>query len=158
MAKDTTTVTVGAVRELTSQEIEERDAVAGKGAAPSPRDPREAHAQAVELSKLGEKEDIFATWDLVPTGGVTEDTTETTTTTTKTPRSVTNPEPEKLVNVKLLVDWRDGQGLLHEHGEALDLPPNEAKKLLEDRRAERTDPPKEEDRTKPTPAKKSTAK
>ena len=146
MAKDTTTVTVGAVRELTSQEIEERDANAGKPAAPSPRDAKEAHAAAVGISKLGEKYDIFSTADIVrfPVGAV-EDTTEITTTKSSVPRSTFKGEPEKLTNVKLLMDWRDGQGLLHAHGETLDLPPNEAIKLLDERRAERTDPPKTED-------------
>ena len=146
MAKDTTTVTVGAVRELTSQEIAERDATAGKEAAPSPRDPKEAHAQAVELSKQGEKVDIFATHDipLSPPGAV-EDTTETKTTVTSTPRSVIKGEPEKLTKVKLLMDWRDGSGVLHAHGEEMNLPPNEAIKLLDERRAERSDPPKTED-------------
>jgi len=146
MAKDTTTVTVGAERELTTQEIAERDATAGKGAAPAPRDPREAHAQAVEISEQGRKVDIFSTADILRyPSGIVEDTTETTTTKTSVPRSTIKGEPEKLTKVRLLMDWRDGQGLLHAHGEELDLPPNEAIKLLDERRAERSDPPKVED-------------
>jgi hypothetical protein len=76
-------------------------------------------------------------------------------------------EPEKLTKVKLLMDWRDGQGVLHAHGEELNLPPNEAIKLLDEHRAERTDPPKTEDpgvkasassTSEPAPATRSTAK
>jgi len=146
MAKDTTTVTVGAVRELTSQEIAEREASAGKDAAPYPRDPNEAHKALRELQKKAEEYDPFSTADIARHGiGVVEDTTETTTTTTKTPRSVVKGEPEKLTKVKLLMDWRDGSGVLHAHGEEMNLPPNEAIKLLDERRAERSDPPKTED-------------
>jgi len=146
MAKDTTTVTVGAVRELTSTEIAEREATAGKEAAPSPRDPNEAHAQAVELMRKAAEYDPFSTVGINRNPvGVVEDTIETKTTTTSSPRSVIKGEPEKLTKVKLLMDWRDGQGLLHGHGEELNLPPNEAIKLLDERRAERSDPPKTED-------------
>jgi hypothetical protein len=146
MAKDTTTVTVGAVRELTSTEIAEREASAGKEAAPSPRDPNEAHAALVELQKKAAEYDPFSTVGINRNPvGVVEDTTETKTTTTSTPRSVIKGEPEKLTKVKLLMDWRDGQGVLHAHGEELNLPPNEAIKLLDEHRAERSDPPKTED-------------
>jgi hypothetical protein len=146
MAKDTTTVTVGAVRELTATEIAEREASAGKEAAPWPRDPNEAHASLVELQKKAAEYDVFSTADIAryPVGAV-EDTTETKTTTTSTPRSTVKGEPEKLTKVKLLMDWRDGSGVLHAHGKELNLPPNEAIKLLDERRAERTDPPKTED-------------
>jgi len=146
MAKDTTTVTVGAVRELTAMEIAEREASAGKEAAPSPRDPNEAHKALRELQKKAEEYDPFSTVGINRNPvGVVEDTTETKTTTTSTPRSVIKGEPEKLTKVKLLMDWRDGQGVLHAHGEELNLPPNEAIKLLDEHRAERTDPPKTED-------------
>jgi hypothetical protein len=145
MAKETTTVTVGAVRELTSTEIAEREASAGKEAAPWPRDPNEAHKALRELAKKAEEYDVFSTAGIATSTGTQEDVTETTTTTTKTPRSTVRGEPEKLTKVKLLVDWRDGSGVLHAHGEELNLPPNEAIKLLNERRAERSDPPKTED-------------
>jgi hypothetical protein len=146
MAKDTTTVTVGAVRELTSQEIAEREASAGKDAAPYPRDPNEAHKALRDLQKKAEEYDPFSTRDIARHGiGVVEDTIETKTTTTSSPRSVVKGEPEKLTKVKLLMDWRDGSGVLHAHGEEMNLPPNEAIKLLDERRAERSDPPKTED-------------
>jgi len=146
MAKDTTTVTVGAVRELTAQEIAERDASAGKDAAPWPRDPNEAHDELVVLQRKAAEYDPFSTVGINRNPvGVVEDTTETKTTTTSTPRSVVKGEPEKLTKVKLLMDWRDGQGVLHAHGEEMNLPPNEAIKLLDERRAERSDPPKTPD-------------
>jgi hypothetical protein len=162
MAKDTTTVTVGAVRELTSQEIAEREASAGKDAAPYPRDPNEAHKALRELQKKAEEYDPFSTADIARHGiGVVEDTIETKTTTTSSPRSVVKGEPEKLTKVKLLMDWRDGSGVLHAHGEEMNLPPNEAIKLLDERRAERSDPPKTEDpavKAGEAPATRSTAK
>jgi hypothetical protein len=162
MAKDTITTTVGAIRELTATEIAERDASAGKEAAPWPRDPNEAHKALRELQKKAEEYDVFSTRDIAryPVGAV-EDTTETTTTTTKTPRSTVKGEPEKLTKVKLLMDWRDGQGVLHAHGEEMNLPPNEAIKLLDEHRAERSDPPKTEDpavRVGEAPATRSTAR
>jgi hypothetical protein len=161
MAKDTTTVTVGAVRELTSQEIAERDASAGKEAAPWPRDPNEAHRDLVELQKKAAEYDVFSTAGIRTPTGTQEDTTETTTTKTSVPRSTVKGEPEKLTKVKLLMDWRDGQGVLHAHGKELNLPPNEAIKLLDERRAERSDPPKTEDpavKAGEAPATRSTAK
>jgi hypothetical protein len=145
MATDKTTVTVGAVRELTSAEIAEREATAGKEAAPYPRDPNEAHKQAVELMRKAAEYDVFSTAGIRTATGTQEDTTETTTTKTSVPRSTVKGEPEKLTKVKLLMDWRDGQGLLHAHGEEMNLPPNEAIKLLDEHRAERSDPPKTED-------------
>jgi hypothetical protein len=145
MAKDTTTVTVGAVRELTATEIAEREASAGKEAAPWPRDPNEAHKALRELHKKAEEYDVFSTAGIRTATGTQEDITESTTTTTKTPRSTVRGEPEKLTKVKLLMDWRDGQGVLHAHGEEMNLPPNEAIKLLDEHRAERSDPPKTED-------------
>lgn len=143
---NTETVTVGAVRELTALEIAEREMTAGKDSNYS-RDAKEAHADAVAISKMGDDLNMFSTDDIkVPVVGQQELTVETTTTTKSAPRAEIKGEPEELTQVRLLMDWRDGQGLLHVHGKQIELPSNEAIRLLNERRAERVNPPKKDDR------------
>lgn len=146
MVKSNETVTVGAIRELTALEIAEREFSAGKESNYS-RNAKEAHADAVAISKMGDDSNAFATDDIaVPRLGQQEETIETVTTKTSSPKAVIKGEPEVLTKVRLLMDWRDGQGLLHVHGKQIDLPSNEAVKLLNERRAERVNPPKRDDR------------
>jgi len=145
MVKNTETVTVGAVRELTALELAERELTAGKDSNYS-RDAKEAHADAVAISRMGDDLNMFSTEDIkTPVVGQQELTVETTTTTTSKPRSEIKGEPEVLTDVRLLMDWRDGQGLLHVHGKQIALPSNEAIRLLNERRAERVNPPKKDD-------------
>lgn len=145
MVKDNETVTVGAVRELTDDEIKAREL--GKGLPASGANfegdqAKQLHKVAVEISKLGDDSKLFETSDIAtPVLGQVEDTIETVTTKTSTPRSVVKGEKEVLTKVKLLVDWHDGQGILHPHGEEIELVSNEATRLLNERRAQRVDPP-----------------
>ncbi len=147
---DDITVTVGSIREMTTVEKAERDRSADKPSNYS-RDPKEAHADAVAISKLAEDSKAFSTEGIaMPVLGQQEETVETVTTKTERPKATIKGEPEELVAVSLLMDWRDGQGVLHQFGKKIDLPANEALKLLGERRAERVDPPKdtENDRAK----------
>ena len=124
MAKnDDETVEIGVERSKTTVEMKQEKATAGKDAAPEPRDPKEAHKQAAKLAREQGRGAEFYTRDL------------------KAP-AMHEKGKDELVSTRLLYDWHDGQGLLHEHGKILDLPWNEAKKLIAEGRAERAKPPK----------------
>lgn len=47
----------------------------------------------------------------------------------------------EIVRVRLLFDWNDGQGVGHPRGKQMDLPKNEAVKLVREGFAERANPP-----------------
>lgn len=115
-ANDDTLPTIGGPRVASSQEIREEQAAEDVGAAPYPADPKEAHARAAALSKQRGPAPEFKTSDLEK-GETGED----------------------LYPIRLLNDWWDGQGLRHKRGEVLEVPYNEAKRLVGDRKAERAD-------------------
>ncbi len=145
MVEKNETVTVGAIRELTALEIVERELTADKPSNYS-RDAKEAHADAVAISKMGENSDIFSTEGIrLSVVGQQEESVETVTTKSERPKATIKGEPEVMTEVRILLDWRDGQGLLHSHGKVIELPPNEALRLLGERRAERVNPPKRDD-------------
>ncbi len=123
MANSDETVEIGVMRAKTTAEKKAEKATAGKDAAPEPRDPKEAHKQAAKLAREARLDNAFYTGDLHQP-------------------AMHGKEKDELVSVKLLYDWHDGQGLLHPLGKTLDLPWNEAKKLISEGRAERSNPPK----------------
>lgn len=130
MAKDTATkappadqekvANVGVLRVKTSAEMRAESETGA--AAPSPRDAREAHTQAVKASKNTSAAEFF-----------TDDLSAP---------DMSGEEKEKLVSTRLLFDWHDGQGITHPMGKILSLPWNEAKTLISQGFAERADPPK----------------
>lgn len=107
---------IGVMRSESSQEIREREAGAGLAPAPYPGDPRESHAAAAALAQQ-----------------TTGRPPELQTTGMSTGNDRTTP-------IRLLYDWWDGQGIRHEHGEVIDVPMNEAIKLIGEAKAERADP------------------
>lgn len=119
-----TTPEIGHERALTSAELAEREASSNEQAAPI-REPKEAHKDAAVRSMVGFTGQEFNARDL-RAPGMYENTAE------------------ELTSVRLLFDWRDGQGVLHELGKELDLPWNEAKRLVNEGRAERVNPPEVE--------------
>ena len=108
----------GGVRVRTSEELREEQ-TENIPAAPYPADPKQSHAVA---SGRAEREETalaeFKTSDLTKI----------------------NDETEKTVPARLLYDWWDAQGVRHVRGTVLDLPINEAKLLIGQRKAERADP------------------
>lgn len=84
------------------------------------RPAKEAHADAARLSVL-------------VTVGTERDTADV--------RGNGAEDAAMLVRVRLLFDWLDGQGVSHSRGKEMDLPRNEAVKLIEEGRAERANPP-----------------
>lgn len=84
------------------------------------RPAKEAHAEAARLSVLATVGTETQTGDV--RGTLAEDAAQ-------------------LVRARLLFDWIDGQGVGHARGKELDLPRNEAVKLIEEGRAERANPP-----------------
>lgn len=88
------------------------------------RPAKEAHADAAKLSVLATVGTETSVWDLK--------------------RPLDENEATRLVRVRLLFDWFDGQGVPHPRGKQLDLPQNEAVRLVREGFAERADPPEEE--------------
>lgn len=84
------------------------------------RPAKEAHADAARISIVATTGNEFAFNDLKGTDAEGAGT---------------------LARVRLMFDWRDGQGVFHERAKELDLPRNEAAKLIEQGLAERVNPP-----------------
>lgn len=112
-ANEDTLPTLGGPRVASSPEIREENIADDVGAAPYPSDPLEAHARAAALSKPRAPAPEFRTSDMA--------------------------KGDKLYSIRLLNDWWDGQGLRHKRGEVLDVPYNEAKRLVGEKKAERAD-------------------
>jgi hypothetical protein len=108
--------TLGGPRVASSQEIREEQAGANLEVAPYPADPVEAHKRAVELSQNPAPAPEFQTSD-IEKGETGED----------------------LYPIRLLNDWWDGQGIRHKRGDLIEVPYNEAIRLVGDRKAERAD-------------------
>lgn len=108
--------TLGGPRVASSQEIREEKAADQTGAAPYPANPREAHARAATLSQSRGPAPEFRTSDIEK-----------------------GEKGEDLYKIRLLNDWWDGQGLRHKRGELIEVPYNEAKRLVGERKAERAD-------------------
>lgn len=118
-AKEEVVANIGHVRVKTSAEKR----VEGETATKEDhwlRDAKEAHRDAARLSvvvSVGTEFQVDDLKSLDPEGGA------------------------KLSRARLLFDWNDGQGVFHERGKELDLPRNEAAKLIEQGLAERANPP-----------------
>lgn len=111
-ADEEVTANIGHVRVRTTAE-KRVQAESGNKEANTLRDAKEAHRDAARLSVAVQMGTEFQTADI---------------------------EGEN-TRVRLLFDWFDGQGVAHERGKELDLPPNEASKLVYEGRAERANPP-----------------
>lgn len=107
---------IGQMRVETSQEIRERQDGEKAGVAPYPADPKEAHKIAAERAK---DKGPIPEFDLT---------------------HLDVKKTEDLISTRLLFDWWDGQGNRHERGSVLDLPMNEARRLVGDGKAELSDP------------------
>ena len=115
-ANEDTLPTIGGPRVASTQEIREQQAGEDMEVAPYPADPVEAHARAAALSQPRGPAAEFRTSDLVK-----------------------GETGEELFAIRLLNDWWDGQGLRHKRGDTIDVPYNEAKRLVGERKAERAD-------------------
>jgi len=106
---------IGVMRVESSAEIRARELGDSVGPAPTD-DPKAAHKAAQERAKA---EAAYAP-EFDTTG--------------------MNTAPDATTPIRLLYDWWDGQGNRHTRGETVDLVINEARKLLDDGKAERADP------------------
>ncbi|WP_375413083.1 hypothetical protein [uncultured Bradyrhizobium sp.] len=115
---------IGQPRAQTSEEMRQ-DAEDSKGgvaqAAPYPGDPHEAHVKAILASERQRDSGEFNTEDLTGTSVDGDGKTDT-------------------VKVRLLYDWWDGQGVRHPLNSEVEVAMNDARNLLDQRKAERTDP------------------
>lgn len=117
---------IGQPRAQTSEEIR-ADAEAGTGtgevakAAPYPGNPHDAQIKAILASERSMIGTEFHTDDLKGT-------------------SVDGAGESDTVVVRLLFDWWDGQGVRHPLNSLVEMAMNDARNLVEQRKAERTDP------------------
>jgi hypothetical protein len=116
---------IGVPRAQSSEEMRQ-DAEDQRGgdvakAAPYPGNPHEAQVKAILASERQRYSGEFDTTDLTGTsvGGTGESDT---------------------VVVRLLYDWWDGQGVRHPLNSKVEMPMNDARNLVDQRKAERTDP------------------
>jgi hypothetical protein len=121
-AMETKTVpNIGQPRALTTEEMRQENEGAGASqAGPYPRDPNEAHEQAVEVSERQEDPKEFKTEDIKG-------------------NSVDGDGKTDTVSVRLLYDWWDGSGVRHPLNTVVEMAINDARNLVEQRKAERTD-------------------
>lgn len=117
---------IGQPRAQSSEEIrQDQEDGAGMGTvtkvAPYPGDPQAAHVRAIALSERQRDSGEFNTEDL--TGHFVDGDGKTDT-----------------VVIRLLYDWWDGQGVRHPLNSMVEVPINEARNLVDQRKAERTDP------------------
>ena len=117
---------IGQPRAQTSEEIRQ-DAEAGTGsgevakAGPYPGNPHEAQVKAILASERQMIGDEFRSDDLTGT-------------------SVDGAGEKDTVVVRLLFDWWDGCGVRHPLNSLVEVPMNDARNLIDQRKAERTDP------------------
>lgn len=113
---------IGQPRAETSEEIrEDQDQPSGVAKFPSD-DPKAAHEKAVRRTRRIDTAREFKTDDLTGTTVNGEEGGRTS------------------VIVRLLYDWWDGEGNRHPLNSEIELPLNEARRLVDERKAERTDP------------------
>jgi hypothetical protein len=117
--------TIGQPRAQTSEEIrQEKEDQSGSGvsqAAPYPGNPHDAHVKAILASERQRDSGEFRTEDLTGTTVDGDGKTDT-------------------VKVRLLYDWWDGQGVRHPMNHVVEMAMNDARNLVDQRKAERTDP------------------
>lgn len=115
---------IGVGRAQSSEEIrlEKEDQAAGTSkAAPYPGNPHDAHVKAILASERVLAGNEFRSEDLTGTSVDGDGKTDT-------------------VVVRLLYDWWDGQGVRHPANGRVEVAINEARNLVDQRKAERTDP------------------
>lgn len=107
---------MGGIRVETAAEVEATKRAENQPVAPAPGDPKEAHALAVELSQV---QRVTQPQDLPAAG------------------SVQSAElADEVYPIRLLYDWWDGQGLRHPRDEIVEIPLNEAQKLMAEGKGE----------------------
>lgn len=107
---------MGGIRVETAAEVEANKRSEGQPVAPAPGDPKEAHALAVELSQI---QPVAQPQDLPSAGSV-----------------AAADKAEEVYPIRLLYDWWDGQGVRHLRDEVVDMPLNEAQKLMDEGKGE----------------------
>lgn len=116
---------IGQPRAQTSEELRQDQEDTGRAdvtkVAPYPGDPHAAHVKAIVASERQRDPGEFRTDDLTGTSVDGDGKTDT-------------------VIVRLLYDWWDGQGVRHPLNSKVEVPINEARNLVDQRKAERTDP------------------
>jgi len=117
---------IGQPRAQTSEEMrQDQEDKSGSGAvakaSPYPGDPHVGHVRAIALSERQRDAGEFNTEDLTGTTVDGDGKTDT-------------------VVVRLLYDWWDGQGVRHPLNTLVEVPMNDGRNLVDQRKAERTDP------------------
>jgi len=115
---------IGQPRAQTSEEMRQDAEDGGAGrtqAAPYPGDPKAAHEKAMAYADRQTDPAEFKSDDLKGT-------------------SINGEEKQDTVVVRLLYDWWDGQGVRHPLNSEVEMAINDARNLIEQRKAERTDP------------------
>jgi hypothetical protein len=110
---------MGGVRVETSQDIRQADAGENLPVPPHDGDAKKLHDVAVGLSAQPAATPEFDT--------------------TGIENKADQGEKEELYPIRLLVDWWDGQGIRRARNTEVDVPWNEAKKLVSEGKAERAD-------------------
>lgn len=114
---------IGQPRAQSSEEMRQDAIDQGGGASqagPYPRDPNEAHKDAVAASERQKDAPEFNTEDL-------------------SGNSVNGEGKIDTVTVRLLYDWWDGSGVRHPLNSEVEMAINDARNLVDQRKAERTD-------------------
>ncbi|NTF35559.1 hypothetical protein [Agrobacterium rubi] len=109
---------IGGVRVETAEEVQETKENAGQPSYPYGGDPKEGHALAAENAQRFEQASRQVP-DLPVAGTVSAAQTA-----------------EELYPIRLLYDWWDGQGVRHPRDEVVDMPLNEANKLMSEGKGE----------------------
>lgn len=107
---------MGGVRVETAAEVQASKEAENQPVAPYPGDPRESHTLAVEQSQrpiVNERPDLPQAGSLAAT-----------------------EQAEEVYPIRLLYDWWDGQGVRHPRDEVVDMPLNEAQKLMDEGKGE----------------------
>ncbi|HEX5935679.1 MAG TPA: hypothetical protein VFY63_16090 [Pseudorhizobium sp.] len=113
---------IGVARVETAEEVQQTKEGENQPVAPYEGDPKEAHALAAAQAERAAASPAMTTFGLPNPGAVPAE-----------------GQKEELYSVRLLYDWWDGQGIRHPRDEVVDLPLNEAKKLLAEGKGERAD-------------------
>lgn len=112
---------IGQPRAQTTEEIRQDAQQSGSSqAGPYPRDPNEAHKDAVAVAERQKDPPEFNTDDIKGS-------------------SVGGAGKVDTVKVRLLYDWWDGSGVRHPLNSVVEMAINDARNLVEQKKAERTD-------------------
>jgi hypothetical protein len=117
---------LGVLRVETAEEVQQNKENSGQPVAPYDGDPREAHERVVMQANRAalSTSNAFDALNLPAVG---------------MPPALDDKgraAPEELYPVRLLFDWWDGQGLRHPKDDIVEIPLNEAKKLMDEGKGE----------------------